>query len=353
MTAELEPVISATYQVDQYPALRAQSARWSASRPLSGLRVLDCTPLFRNTFTKYLPLLAGGADLTVGVHPNISNDPAIVELLPSLGVEVISAAEASQRDFDIVLDCAGLHKDVNSTFGYVELTHSGLAAYQSSKRPVIIVDHSPVKLLETMFGTGESFVRALAELGHVPSGGSLVVFGAGKVGSGIAYNARQCGLAVVVIDYKTSAANYANAPVIDVADGDAVSAAIASAWAVVTATGVPAAAAPFANDLNNTKAILANMGIEDEFGSGVASSRVLNNRRPVNFTLAEPTLLRFMDPIFALSNSSAVDLVHRGVPVGVNPPTRESEAAIIKDMRSAGVNLAELDAIDELESPRS
>ena len=353
VTSRLAHALADRYDANQYAVTTAQSLRWTDSTPLVGVRVLDCTPLFRNTLAKFIPLVAAGAELTVGVHPGIPADPAVVELLPSLGIPVLHTDESAPPRFDVVLDCAGRHKDVESTYGYVELTHSGLSAYLSTTRPVVIVDHSPLKLLETMFGTGESFLRALQQLGYEPSGGPVVIIGGGKVGSGIAYGARQNGLDALIIDNPATAANYANVPVIDVSDRDAVAAAIERAWTVVTATGVPGAAAPFAADLIKSSAIVANMGVDDEFGSGVPQDRVLNNKRPVNFTLEEPTLLRYMDPIFALSNASAVALVRGEVPNGVHPPNASTQDDITTIMRETRTYTDELDAIAQISNLRT
>lgn len=355
MTSSLERVVSDHYGVDEYAVTRRQSDIWADSQPLAGVRILDCTPLFRNTLAKFIPLVAAGAELTVGVHPDIPSDPAIVSLIPHLGLELYAdpvvgtdRESATHDSFDVVMDCAGRHRHVASTFGYIELTHSGLAEYQTCAQPVITVDHSPIKLMETMFGTGESFLRALAQLGHQPSGGPVVVFGGGKVGSGIAYGALQSGLDAIIIDDPATAANYAGARVVDRRDRDAVSSAIARAWTIVTATGVANAAAPYARQIAASSAIVANMGVDDEFGSEVPNERVLNDKRPVNFILEEPTLMRYMDPIFALSNNSALSLIRGESPAGVHPPTADAQQSVASVMRDTRNYTNELNLIANL-----
>lgn len=346
MTSPLERLVADDYPADQYVATRAQSREWADSRPLEGIRVLDCTPLFRNTLAKFIPLLAAGADLTVGTHPDIPADPAVVGLAQSLGLAVREGIEsAPATSFDIVLDCAARHRRIRSTYGYVELTHSGLAGYESCAQPVVMVDHSPIKLLETMCGTGESCLRALHQLGQLPDDGPMVIFGAGKVGSGIARSALAEGIAVYLVDSRETAANYVDAPMIDLQDHDEIRAVIGRAWAIVTATGVPGALAPFSDAINGSPAIVANMGVDDEFGPAIPESRVLNAKRPVNFILKEPTLIRYMDPVFALSNASAVDLVDGTVASGVQPPNPNTESAIFDVLRAADVNTAEIAAI--------
>lgn len=352
MATRLAELVSTKYPPAQYPAVHAQITTWRQERPLAGVRILDCTPLFSNTLAKFLPLQVAGAKLTVGLHREIPADPAVVAQLPELGIEVLRKAANDEtrpvdQHFDVVLDCAGRHCAIASTRGYAELTHSGLSAYEGTTRPVVMLDHSPLKLLETMFGTGESFVRALDHLDVTPGSGHLVIFGAGKVGSGIALNSMNRGLDVTVVDVPT-AANYAQAPLIDVRDAAAVGTAIQNAGIIVTATGAPSAVAGFAAEITNSPAILANMGVDDEFGPAVPTVRVLNNKAPVNFALAEPTLMRFMDPVFALSNAAAVDLCRGVVEDGIHAPRTEVEVDIANAMRSNGVNVAELAIIEEL-----
>ncbi|MFA7266808.1 MAG: hypothetical protein WC054_10900 [Candidatus Nanopelagicales bacterium] len=346
MSTALGEAVSSRYLSRDYPAVNAQVAEWEQSRPLDGAHVLDATPLFGNTLAKFLPLITAGAKVSAGVHPDVPADPAIVALLPDLGIDIVVGARTDAK-FDVVLDCAGRHRDVASTYGYAELTHSGLAHYAGTRQSVVMVDESPLKLLETMFGTGESFGRALDKLGALPTNNRGVVFGAGKVGSGIALNALDRGMLVTLID-RSDAANFARAPLVDLRDVDAVTVALAAAGVIVTATGVAGAVANFAEPIVTSNAVVANMGVDDEFGPDVPASRVLNGKAPVNFVLAEPTLMRYMDPIFALSNAAAVDLVNGEVQPGINPPNPSIESVIATHLRQAGSNLVELAFIERL-----
>ena len=47
-------------------------------------------------------------------------------------------------------------------------------------------------------------------------------------------------------------------------------------------------------------AVLANMGVEDEYGPGVPATRVLAEKKPLNFILEEPTHLKYIDASLAL-----------------------------------------------------
>ncbi|MDY5029522.1 MAG: adenosylhomocysteinase, partial [Hallerella succinigenes] len=52
--------------------------------------------------------------------------------------------------------------------------------------------------------------------------------------------------------------------------------------------------------LANTKAVLANMGVEDEFSEDFPEERVLNKKLALNFSLEEPTHLKYIDASLAL-----------------------------------------------------
>jgi adenosylhomocysteinase len=79
----------------------------------------------------------------------------------------------------------------------------------------------------------------------------------------------------------------------------------------VTATGVKnALAAPeLKKSLLSTSAILANMGVEDEYGEAVPTEKVLNDKGPLNFILEEPTHLKYIDTSLALHAALAERLV--------------------------------------------
>ena len=330
-------------------------------RPFEGLRVLVATPIYRNTMTQYRALLAGGAKLLVGFWG--MNDGKIVEFLKDNCIPVVSPAEMleaeSRGEFvDLVLDCAGSFAGLHPKIGFVELTRSGVQHYNDAKKPVYVADSGIVKRIETSLGTGDGYFRALEKLGYGESfeGKRLLVFGSGKVGSGIALQGVRRGCNVTVVtDLKRAqseqpvlsenaenaanlenAANSANSAtpaseasekmpagdfspillqngveVVDCHDYEAVSSLIYAADFVVTATGVKyaLAALELQDPLLSTAAILANMGVEDEYGEFLPAERVLNNKGPLNFILEEPTHLKYIDTSLALHAALAELLV--------------------------------------------
>ena len=99
--------------------------------------------------------------------------------------------------------------------------------------------------------------------------------------------------------------------VVDCHDYAAVAALIEKADFVVTATGVAGAlnAPELKKSLLSTKAVLANMGVEDEYGEAIPAEKVLNAKGPLNFILEEPTHLKYIDTSLALHAALAELLV--------------------------------------------
>ena len=358
----LSSVLDDVYEKNEYPALAALESEWAYTRPFEGLRVLVATPIYRNTMTQYRALLAGGASILVGFSG--MNDPEVVDFLKDWGIPVVTPAEMleaeSRGEFvDLVLDCAGPFAELHPKIGFVELTRSGVQYYKSAQKPVYVADSGIVKRIETSLGTGDGYFRALEKLGfgkNAPDAGEnasgagfegkkLVVFGSGKVGSGIALQGVRRGCAVSVVTDLKRFANLENATgsaqssagsaagrsaansmpagdfsavleqngvnVVDCHDYPAVSALIENADFVVTATGVKnALAAPeLTATLLSTSAILANMGVEDEYGEAIPAEKVLNAKGPLNFILEEPTHLKYIDTSLALHAALAELLV--------------------------------------------
>ena len=349
-----DEIIDDTYEVSEYPALAGLAQEWSETRPFAGLRVLAATPVFRNTLVQYRALLAGGADLSVGIANDsgagaeMPCDSGVVALLresniPVLGLQDALKAEFRGEGFDLVLDCAGQFSACRPKYGFVELTRSGVQFYENSEKPVYVADSGIVKRIETSLGTGEGYVRALLQLGYgnvgrngADAGGagaafagkSFVVFGSGKVGQGIVLQLLREGAHVQVVTDKTRGVSpfldANDVPVTDCNDLKSVVALVSAADFVVTATGVKGALdrPELTAALLSSKAVLANMGVEDEYGSSVPAGRVLAEKKPLNFILEEPTHLKYIDASLALHGALGELLVR--------------EAADASDKKNAG-----------------
>lgn len=324
------------YRNEEYPAVLAQAEAWKKDRFLSGVRVLDATPVFRNTCAKYMALLCAGAELTVAYSDRFPYSPAIVAYLNSLGIHTIE--NQFEGEYDLVLDCAACYRKCRSTYGYVELTRSGVLYYADCKKPVFLADSSRIKKIETCLGTGESCLRALAHLGYRDlHGKKVVLFGCGKVGHGIAMYLKEAGAEMIVVDDPTKCEVTSDMVLVDCRRPDLVIPHLSDAWAVVTATAHPGAAAPYASQWNRSNALLINMGVEDEFGPDVPESRVLNGKHPLNFILEEPTRMKYLDPTMALHNQGAKILLSGGVPNGPFEPDPGVENAILETVMAANV----------------
>ena len=392
-----DEILNDAYEKREYPALSAFFAEWSGTRPFRALRVLVATPVFRNTLLEYRALIAGGADLVVGVAglgsgtdafnagAEMPCDPGVVDVLRGNGIPVIGLQEALEMEarcaesgdcaFDLILDCAGQFSACHPRFGFVELTRSGVQFYEKCEHPVYVADSGVVKRIETCLGTGEGYVRALAQLGYdfcldsdggldsgrdtldsgtdgAPSGGKkFIVFGSGKVGQGIVLQLLRSGADVhVVTDCSRGANPFLDAngvPVTDCNDLDAVASLVRGADFVVTATGVKGALdrPQVVEALLASGAVLANMGVEDEYGPNVPASRVLAEKKPLNFILEEPTHLKYIDASLALHAALGELLVREATAnknAGPQDPPSELEQRILSMTMQDGLIGAEI-----------
>jgi adenosylhomocysteinase len=164
----LRSILDRTYDAPDHPALIQQTEKWRTAKPFAGMHVVDASPVFGNTLAKYVPLLAGGADLTVSLSPLLPHDRETVGLLGQVGIPVVTGD--SSTEYDVVLDCAGALAETPSRTGYVELTKSGERVYESSRHPVFLADDSRVKHIETTLGTGDGSEAAADRTGQGSSG---------------------------------------------------------------------------------------------------------------------------------------------------------------------------------------
>ena len=139
MTDKLYQYLIRFYRPEEFPALYAQAEKWRKTRPLAGKMIYDATPVFRNTMVKYYALLCAGAQVTAAVGENIPCNEKICNILPEFGIKVAGNAEKTLT-YDVVADCAGASRKVNSRYGYVELTRSGLEYYADWKQQVFSAD---------------------------------------------------------------------------------------------------------------------------------------------------------------------------------------------------------------------
>ena len=332
------------YPAEEWPTLLYQADEWAKTRPLEGLKILDVTPLYRNTLGKFMALLAAGADLYVPDGWGMPADRAILASIEEYGIHKVGK---KTDGFDIILDCSGRCHRQTHVLGACELTRSGVPRYEHTHRPVFSVDDSRIKRIETTLGTGESFFRALRKLGTKDfTGRRLLVIGYGKVGRGVVHYARQNGMKVMVADIVDKSGELpGDVHFVNVNDVEAFNEAILRAWCAVTVTGKEGALRHklHAASIIDSPVILANMGVEDEYSSEIPASRVLNHKQPLNFILSDPTSMRFIETTMALHNACALDLLTPDLPHRCMPPCPDVEERLLHIATTRGAIAADLD----------
>ncbi len=326
------------YPAQEWPTLLQQADEWSQSRPLAGLRILDATPLYRNTLGKFMPLLAAGAELYVPWRPLLPTAPEIDALLTRFGIH---RAHKHDNFFDIILDCAGQCRRLTPRLGACELTRSGVERYERAPYPVFNADGGRIKRIETILGTGESFLRAMARLGYCDlAGRRLLVVGFGKVGRGIVHYARKAGMNVSVADIDDKSTEIPpGTRFVNIDNSNAFHAEILRSWCMVTATGHVSALRRKVDPatLINSPVLLANLGVEDEFGPAIPATRVLNHKKPLNFILEDPTLMRFIETTMALHNACALELLTADLPHSCLLPPADLEERLLTTATTHGL----------------
>ena len=303
-----------TYPAAETPFLQRQKQRALRTQPYKGLKILHNVPLTEEILFKIEVLIAGGADLTVTSPSFMSPKPMALEMLKAAGVKV-QLSHTFKDDFDICLDCCGeLLGLVTPRIGTAEITRTGAIRYGSHplSYPVISVDDSKVKYLEAVLGTGDAFVRAFQELtGESIHHKKFMVVGYGKVGQGIVNALTPYTSAIVVVDSHPGAVEAASKQgfaAIHTSQATEVESHAADCFAVVTATGREQAISQHFNPQAFKGRYLANMGGEDEFGEGFELREVMCDKKPINFAIAKPTLMKYLDPVFYAHNL-AIDLL--------------------------------------------
>jgi len=171
-----------------------------------------------------------------------------------------------------------------------------------------------LKLLETLFGTGDGFIRAITWLTHQGlHDKKFLVFGYGKVGRGIVQSLIKFTDKIAVVDHSPMARNAAAArgiKYIDSRDREKIKEELKDVAFVVTATGVKNLLSDVYhfNPLDFHGAILSNMGAYDEYGNNFGLNDVLFEKKPLNFSVSEPTTMKYLDPVLYAHNIG-IDLI--------------------------------------------
>ncbi|MBR1966366.1 MAG: hypothetical protein IKA22_07130 [Lentisphaeria bacterium] len=345
----IKDFLSRFYSVSERPALEAQIELFSTESFLKGKKVLDATPVFRNTLNKYLVMLACGMDLTVGYGGKIPYDAEIVAFLRSIGVRTVENGTADET-FDFVLDCAGVNADVETEYGVSELTRSGFYQYQDKNKKVFLADSSRIKSIETALGTGDGFLRAMQKLGYGDlRGRKIIIFGCGKVGFGVAMYCAENGADVYAVDDWQNRSVPHKFHMVSRFDRRQIDDLTADAFCVVSATGIYGGLTQTLDlqKLVKSDALIANIGVEDEFAGLISKKRILNDNQPLNFILEEPTHLKFIDPTMALHNAGMKILFNAADGEKFILPDEKINDFYLNIVRKHGIINKELDMLEK------
>lgn len=327
---QLFPQAFSTYNRNLAPFLHQQYNDWYQSKPLQGLRILHHVPLVQNTLLKIACLAAAGAEVTVTNPDFMSPCPNAITALRAENIRFAPDMSALERDyFDIYLDCGAVCYQTLGVprIGAIELTGSGDAAYRqlSPACPVISIDRSLTKQLETVFGMAESALLAITSLTNAAlDNKNWMIFGFGKIGRGIAYLCSQHGYSVTVIDTNPDTvfqARELGLRALHVTDASMENS-IKSADIIVTATGGCDVLGQYAKSWFEGK-MLVNMGILDEFGPRFANHEILNAKQPINFVLSDPTPIEYIDAEMYAHNQAVLSLLSDDLPHGMHDMQQE------------------------------
>ncbi len=354
---------------------------WAQRQPLKGKIILVNIHLTRITLALITALLESGAWVEVTVSPELVIHQNTLQPLLAAQIPFYSTIpdEKKQNYYDIVYDCCAGMNEIIPNNGMVKLTKTDPALYQHTTFPIITVDSSQTKEIETGLGTGDSFVRVIHHLAQqsiaamvlnwknltthmtYPSlylttllslinvdqlflRNKFMIFGFGKVGKGIASALESAGVPkknIFMVDISSEA--YLDAMkqgysglLLDTHHPETIQRIkkiLPEIWAVVTATGIEGAISRhFSQSDFDRVALLVNMSTGDDFGSRFTQERILNGKKPANFMLDFPTMVMYLDPIFTLFLKAGEALLKNStLKPGLNPIAPEIDQAVLAD----------------------
>jgi adenosylhomocysteinase len=380
---------------EQMPVLRRIRARFEQERPLDGLLVAACLHVTAETANLCRTLVAGGARVALcASNPLTTQDDVAAALVDRHGVDVLGSrgedfstwaghvAEIVAMRPHITLDdgadlVLALHAggDPEGLIGGTEETTTGLVklraldAEDGLKRPVMAVNEAQTeRAFNDRYGTGQSALDGIIRATNLLlAGRTLVVFGYGWAGKGVAERARGLGASVIVCEVDALRGLEARMEGFDVMPSLE---AAGRGDIFVTVTGVRDVLVREHFDRMKDGAVLANAGhfdveisLPDLRAAAVGDPRqvlplvdryelsdgrglnLLAGGYVVNLAAAQGHPAGVMDVSFASQALAAEELALRGadLPAGVVPvpPRIDAEVARLK-LESLGVTIDQL-----------
>jgi len=376
---------------------------WSKTQPLKDKVILVNVHMTLITLTMIRILLKGGAIVETTASPELVRHENAIQALKEAGIcfHDEGLPEDKRRGFyNAIYDCGAqmLRKKVTPKDGVIELTHTDPKLYDNLSYPVITVDSSKTKEIETGFGTGDSLVRLINYLSrqsiaatvmhfagelntlgktfleknshsnmmhlnmylamvssvNIFQHNQFMIFGYGKVGKGIANALESAGTPkknIFVVEVSTEAFmsimengynGILNNHLESAKSLKEIKDHIPKMWAVITATGVEGAVSRHFKEFDfNGVPLLINMGTSDEFGHYFSKKRIVNDKKPANFKLDFPTSVMYLDAIFRLFLEAIEQLftdtqLHKGL----NPVSSKLDRNVLSMwMREHGKNV--------------
>lgn len=364
---------------------------WKKEKPFKGLKILVNAHITSITCVLIQLLKTAGAtvDATASIELFAQEDQIqqIRNAHVSFYPDGVIPDEKRHDYYDIVYDCgAGMLSIVRPKMGMIELTHTDITLYQNISFPVITIDNSRTKYLETGFGTGDSVTRVLIQLAKealIATAKQLVstpsepmnclfshrqltmglfgmmdinsyfkskkymIFGYGKVGKGIASalkNAHVPADQIFIVDILPEAyiqikedgfhglyLNHMNKIAYNKSKEE-IKCQLRQMFAVITATGVKNAISDIFDACDFSQVpILMNMGTHDEFGYKFSQDMILNKKKPANFLLPYPTQIKFLDAIFSIYAIGGHELYTRELRPGLHPISEATDQMILNN----------------------
>ncbi|MBI4670033.1 MAG: NAD-binding protein [Elusimicrobia bacterium] len=344
----MKSIILSRIPTDEAPFLMRQVEEYRRI-DLRGYSIVNNTPLTISAIVKMMPFIKNDFKLKTTTPSFLGRDTQAIRLIQEMGYEFDQEKQCFAGT-DIILDCCAELSGVDCAKAIAELTKTGVDIYRRNKcqKPVLSVDDSRVKALETYYGTSDGFVRAFKEfISPELRGTRFLIFGFGKVGKGIVRGLTEHAAKCTVVDINEKALRSLA--------GNGVKKILYSEMSsmpgllndhdfLVTSTGINhfISTTPWPDEIAGSKIRLINMGAEDEFGPRFVRERVENGKMPLNFKLKRPTLLKYLDPVFYAHNS-VVALYHDGkLAPGLQPLPKEIDDWLVSEWHSFwGVNIAE------------
>jgi adenosylhomocysteinase len=214
----------------EMPVLRLIRERFIKDQPLKGVRMSGCLHITTETANLAITLKAGGADLMLcASNPLSTQDDVAAALVSEYGIPTFAIKGEDEQTYYRHINAVLDHKpnmtmddgcDLVSTLhttrtelmpaiiGGMEETTTGVIRLRSMEKggvlrfPVLAVNESDTKhMFDNRYGTGQSSIDAIIRSTNILlAGRTVVVFGYGWCGRGVASRAHGMGANVIVAE---------------------------------------------------------------------------------------------------------------------------------------------------------